>query len=50
MEKKRWMFSAMHQNGEYANLEHTVGDVDDLGSSRAPRVLALYETASESRQ
>ena len=44
MTKKRWMLSALHKLGGYADLEHLNNIPDGEGSSYAPRILALYET------
>lgn len=48
MTKKRWMFSALHQIGSYADLGLTDSGPDEGASSRAHRVLALYESQGKS--
>ncbi|RYP03716.1 hypothetical protein DL765_010413 [Monosporascus sp. GIB2] len=44
MEKKRWMFWALHYIGGYAEFETLHRYSYHASSSRAPRILALYET------
>ncbi len=44
MTKKRWILSALHQIGGYADLKHLESNPDYGGSSHTPRILALYET------
>lgn len=44
MNKKRWMFSALHQGEGYASLEQTMPPRDARSNSRPPKVLAIYET------
>ncbi|KAK8031708.1 hypothetical protein PG990_001442 [Apiospora arundinis] len=43
MNKKRWMFSALHQGEGYANLDQTI-PAREVRSTRPPKVLAIYET------
>ena len=44
MTKKRWMFSALHQIGSYADLGLADDTTDEGSSTRIHRILALYET------
>ncbi|KAK8046151.1 hypothetical protein PG996_014215 [Apiospora saccharicola] len=44
MNKKRWMFSALHQGEGYASLDQTMPPRDACSTSRPPKVLAIYET------
>ncbi|KAK7967402.1 uncharacterized protein PG986_001679 [Apiospora aurea] len=44
MNKKRWMFSALHQGEGYASLDLTIPLRDLQSTSRPPKVLAIYET------
>ena len=44
MTKKRWMFSALHQIGSYADLGLVEANLDEGNSTGAHRILALYET------
>ncbi|RYP59910.1 hypothetical protein DL769_008329 [Monosporascus sp. CRB-8-3] len=44
MAKKRWMFWALHYMGSYAEFETLHRHSHHASSSRAPRILALYET------
>ncbi|KAK8136942.1 hypothetical protein PG984_004882 [Apiospora sp. TS-2023a] len=44
MNKKRWMFSALHQGEGYASLDQTMPPRDACSASRPPKVLAIYET------
>ncbi|KAK8065654.1 hypothetical protein PG997_012401 [Apiospora hydei] len=44
MNKKRWMFSALHQGEGYASLDQTIPPRDLQSTSRPPKVLAIYET------
>ncbi|RYO84603.1 hypothetical protein DL766_009820 [Monosporascus sp. MC13-8B] len=44
MEKKRWVFWALHYIGGYAEFETLHRYSYHASSSRAPRILALYET------
>ena len=48
MTKKRWMFSALHQIGSYADLGLTDRGSDEGVPSRAHRILALYESQGKS--
>ncbi|CAJ2508104.1 Uu.00g092900.m01.CDS01 [Anthostomella pinea] len=45
MARKRWMFSALHQHGGYAELAELVNNSPDSPTAtKTPRILALYET------
>lgn len=44
MTRKRWMFSALHRNEGYANLDRACTFPESPCSSRPPRILAIYET------
>ncbi|KAI0124375.1 hypothetical protein BJ170DRAFT_586116 [Xylariales sp. AK1849] len=44
MTKKRWMFSALHQNEGYADLDRCSFSPGVHAPSRRPRILAIYET------
>ncbi|KAK7750622.1 hypothetical protein SLS62_007469 [Diatrype stigma] len=46
MTKKRWVLSALHSTGGYAELGYVDNTIASGRSSRAPRILALYETQS----
>lgn len=44
MTKKRWVLSALHTTGGYADLDRVGNALAGGSSSRPPRILALYET------
>ncbi|KAJ8121536.1 hypothetical protein ONZ43_g2033 [Nemania bipapillata] len=50
MTKKRWMFSALHQQGGYAQLiEHSSEHSESPTQPKRNRILALYETHARVR-
>lgn len=47
--KKRWMFSVLLQNKDFAHLDWARSHPETLKSCRQPRILAIYETQGNSR-
>jgi len=51
MTKKRWMFSALHQQSGYAQLMEQAAECTESPSTiKRNRILALYETQGKSLQ